>query len=900
MVKFVSRAFIGTLIISIFSISAYASADFGDKFDSKLYLSGYAGTDLLGRADLIVPFWQQADRNAFIYGQSRVSNNDVDNELFSATPWTATAGLGYRQIVHGGSALLGGFVLADLSQSGRQGNYFWDISPGVEALGKVWDFRANGYFPVSDKRWEKIGFADQLNIPDTATFAGNDQFGNYVEIMKYQEIAPGGDAEIGRKLFKINNVLVKGYVGGYYFDTKGNGSITGGSARLTVQPSGFVELSANDTYDHVSHNTFMLGMRLRLNDIFSSKPQHDVIEDRDLSERLLDPIERNLGNLGSGSSMLANEGKYKIFGRQLEYDNVHFFDGNKTTDGKGTYEDPFSYKQYTQTTIDSIGGTNLDSAKSVIVDSNPRLYFNYGTYTGNPTSINLYDGQSMWGRTQNYAQAAPTNALPIISGQLNLPGNNTVDSLTILNSPLTAAKNLHEGEYFSGMFITGGNVTLSNDIIGALDSAHGYNEAINLSDQAGLALKNTTVYGYSEYPASSTFEDAYALYATDSAKIDSIENSTLQAMSTNGSAFGVEFDNVGDVTIGPITNSNFIGIGQNGYGEGLFAHSDTGSVNIAVGSAITNSSFYGNDSSNNKEGYGFDAEAAGNVNIGNIISTTPSQQTPTYSFTGSGRTAYGFFVSSDNGDINVGNISNYGFSASSSAGIAIAFDANPFTTLSAGGSVNIAKGGVIKNSSFSATATSGSARGLFVNAYQNITLGNLIATNYDDNLFYMKAMSNGASSYGVWLNSAYGAVTVGNISNYYFAATSPNSTAYGFRATSNNNPAPTTILTTTIGNIDNSKFLGQSGSSIGTGLVTNFNTNASASNTKTSIGTITNSSFSGLGNASSNSLQLNGLEVKVGGATYTDGSVLKNTLTSTNFTGKVCIKIDGGAPICSS
>jgi hypothetical protein len=601
MTKLYHRALTCTLLTSLFTLTAHAEVGVGDMFDSKLYVSGYVGNDLLGKADLIIPFLQQPDHTFFVYAQSRVSDNDENSDLFKVTPWTASSGLGFRQIVNGGSTMLGGFVLADLSQN-ESNKSLWDISPGIEALGTVWDFRANGYFPINKQTWEQDGFADQFHDYRYVRFTDHAQYDEWVKYRFSQEVAPGGDAEVGRKLFKINNVLVKGYIGGYYFDSKDAGGATGGSARLTVQPSEFVEFSANDTYDHATKNTFMLGMRLRLNDIFSGHPQHDVIEDHDVSARLLDPIERNLNSIGSASSLIAptnhrNHGNLnnslntsttnslssnshtELLGERLELDNIAFVNGNKTTNGSGTHDDPYSYSQ-------------IEQNKAADLQNYANIFINAGTYQ---TGKNLLTHQSIYGRTQNYAAPATGNDRPVVIGQLNLIDGKTADSIILHND---------SGKYATGVNITGSNVVLSNDEIGAQSNDLGYKTGVDIVANAHNAVVyNSTIYAYNVGLANTMDEiQATGIHMANGSSLV-VDNSTISATATtsayddnivyngNGVAYGIQADGqYNNITVQ--NSSNISATGTDIKGCILYGNDNANGYGILVGK-----NYMGNDNS---------------------------------------------------------------------------------------------------------------------------------------------------------------------------------------------------------------------------------------------------------------------------------------------------------------
>ncbi|KPJ67466.1 MAG: hypothetical protein AMJ43_04210 [Coxiella sp. DG_40] len=464
----------------------------------RVYLKGAVGKELLWQGDILVPLDLGNDKALFLYGQGRVSTlEDYDAfEPFDHAPWSGSLGIGSRRIY--GDRLLGAYVLGDYSEFSEGFNYF-DISPGIEVLGKAWDFRANGYFPVGKKSWTKEGWADEFGDYDFVRFKGHKEYDRWVRYDHYREVAPGGDAEVGRKLFKGKNTLVKAYLGSYYFDMKDNRDILGVSARITIQPLQYVTFSVNDTYDRQYHNTFMLGVRVRLNDIFSKYPEGKITEDKDLSVRLLDPVERNLGSLSDAASIPASKGKMKPEYYGLEHDNIWFFKrgtapkGHFQNIGTGTYEDP--YVGFDPAKV----GEVKDHEHDGVVDLFPLLYFDEGTYDlgvfENNHRFELPGGWGMYGRMNNYLEPAEGDHRALFIGGLDLKkGNNVLDSIRLENN--TEGNSSQEGQQDIGINIKGSDVYMNNISVGALNSNEGYTRGIWIEDANGVTLNRSQVYGY--------------------------------------------------------------------------------------------------------------------------------------------------------------------------------------------------------------------------------------------------------------------------------------------------------------------------------------------------------------------------------------------------------------------
>ena len=277
----------------------------------RVYFSGYAGIGLLGQGDILAPVYLTEDRVFAIYGQGRYA--PIAKEHGKYKTWTGSAGLLYRQIIPDIESVVGGYVLGDHSQA-RDGHKYWVVSPGIEVLGLTWDFRLNGYIPVGKKSWNKENWAQEFGNYSHMQFVGNNVYDH--KLSYYDEIGVGSDIEIGRKLFKFDNVLIKGYAQGYYHRANYNADVIGGGVKITLQPNNYITFSANYTYDNYQNNLFMLGAQVRLNDLFAnSNMANRSIEA--LPNRLFDLVDRSYGNIASGKTVPMVGGRSHDLGQML-------------------------------------------------------------------------------------------------------------------------------------------------------------------------------------------------------------------------------------------------------------------------------------------------------------------------------------------------------------------------------------------------------------------------------------------------------------------------------------------------------------------------------------------------------------------------------------------------------
>ena len=166
-------------------------------------------------------------------------------------------GGGYRQVTSADN-ILGGYFFVD-SNFTPNNNTFVTLSPGIESIGKVWDFHANAYIPVGNhKVTVKYITAFQQNNFSHETFLGHQEFS---PLYKTAEMTGAGlDAEVGYTLPWLNNLHA--FVGGYFFSMPQQiTNIKGAAGSIEYSVNQHLTVEAADTYDNLNNNTFRLGIR---------------------------------------------------------------------------------------------------------------------------------------------------------------------------------------------------------------------------------------------------------------------------------------------------------------------------------------------------------------------------------------------------------------------------------------------------------------------------------------------------------------------------------------------------------------------------------------------------------------------------------------------------------------
>ena len=411
----------------------------------RVYLSGYAGSSVVGQGDVLQPLMVRNARNLFAYFQGQYGYADED---WAKNPWSGSFGIGYRQIANN-AAVLGAYVLSDYNRT-TTNHSIWLISPGIEALGRVWEFRANGYFPISKHDWSTSGWADEYGNYNYINYSGHDQYD--AKLTFNEETGPGADAELGRTLFKIKNTVVTGLINGYYFHMRDNDDVRGGGASIEVRPNTYMKLSLDGSYDNYAHAEVMLGVQVSLYDLFSNGSK--VLNEQNLQRRLFEPLQRNFATLASGSDVRMTGGPRDQENRKnptptvsdegsIERSNIWFFNGSNPLPAAGnvggdvadgTYEHPYTRADFNQGKVKYIYDYTMANG-----DTNAYLYFSPGTYDAyNGTRhLEIFPGESLWGKMggdKAFQEPATGANRSIFSGGLQLDSNTSINNLLLQNN----------------------------------------------------------------------------------------------------------------------------------------------------------------------------------------------------------------------------------------------------------------------------------------------------------------------------------------------------------------------------------------------------------------------------------------------------------------------------------
>jgi hypothetical protein len=437
------------------------------------------GSATVGQTDLLLSLKGDERRNLYLDPQAAYGTDEQ---------WYTDLGLGYRWIQND-AAILGGYLFAGHSQVANQSG-FWIANPGVEALGSRWDARINGYIPIGG-RSDDLGVF-QLSQSSQFVFAAHtaNLVTTSVSGNKSQQIGDGVDARVGYQV--LRGLPLKAYLGAYYFSIPHTNNVRGGAAGLEYWFDQNVKVFANYTYDNLQHNTVVGGLAVSFGGVDESRA------DPSLSERLTDPVQRYLANLGHGSgipseTLLTNlrsitstrraslvPGALAGSALQPIVGNVAFFAQTGTPNNGGvnltlancTFENPCGPSDFSQTGVNTLNS----------LLPNTEMLFNGGTYnaTNGTAALTLSNGQGVFGTSTNYNTPASGTARPTFNGAFILSGNNTLDSIILNNSLATNTVAISS----SG----GQNLLIRNSSIGSPTS---YGAGMNLINANATLLQSS-------------------------------------------------------------------------------------------------------------------------------------------------------------------------------------------------------------------------------------------------------------------------------------------------------------------------------------------------------------------------------------------------------------------------
>lgn len=511
-----------------------------------------ASGGVIGGAESLIPVYGSRNNGIFFV--------DAGGQYDNHDAFLTSAGLGLRGILM--NQIVAAYLFSDYTRTNGNGTYFI-LNPGLEWMSLYWDAHINGYFPTSHrKQTYNRSLASTLGNYNFVRFSGHTQFDQLRT--QYGVVGNGIDAEVGYS-FPLNNLRSRVYAGGYHYAASHVSSINGVQVGFELP----IHRTKTLVFSGGNDNVFKLNGAITIRVYFGSTPNSLP---NDVSDRLVDPIPRHLGTLNTAASIPSQ----KLVQKQLipVRQNIWFFlPGTSTasglTDDQGTFEHPSV--GINQNIVNSIGA----QAPNAIFYFAPGQYFPIATPTPMPGTLTLVSGQSWWGREAGYIMPAQGTDRAVLNGGLQLPGDNLLDSLQIVNGTVPTTFSSIIGVNVLG---TSGSVKLNNLNIIATDYSNNGALSILAQGSSPITVDNSTLNAVETNVNSNNGAEGIALVGANAVTVNhTIFNSNNTG---NGGAYGifVEPPLIGTPTL--TVNNSTLNISDNGaQSVGIFVLGGSASIN---------------------------------------------------------------------------------------------------------------------------------------------------------------------------------------------------------------------------------------------------------------------------------------------------------------------------------
>jgi len=398
------------------------------------YDKGYSSLDLF-----ISPFSQ---KDALIFF-------DLRGHRFTGGKFATNAGLGFRYPHLDTGFAYGVNVFYDYRRSNDTN--LNQLGVGAEALGRIWSFRANGYFPtgkrVIDRKYSFHRFSGHnLHIKE-----------------KSKRSLTGVDAEAEARIYSHQFAKVFLAAGSYYYNGKHNRNAIGGKARLTGRFFDLGSLSAIASYDRLfGFNfqgevglSFALGGKRKILKNNSLRPSTEACHYAEQMANTLDyPVQRN------EIIVIAKQKQTLVAKDPTTRAPLYFVHVNNTNSfvGSGSFKSPYN------TLLSAQNGSKPGDFIYVNVGD--------GTFINMDRGITLQNLQKFLGSGMDHPVGTSKGAIiipamtpgkkPAITN-VNLLGN----GINLANSNMVAGFNI-VGPSGHGIFASGissGSIIKQNDIV---------------------------------------------------------------------------------------------------------------------------------------------------------------------------------------------------------------------------------------------------------------------------------------------------------------------------------------------------------------------------------------------------------------------------------------------------
>ena len=198
------------------------------------------------------------DGQILTFTDLRFVGDDADGREFNA-------GIGARRVSDDGSYILGGYGFFDRRRS-PTGALYSQLTAGTEILTQNWDFRFNGYIPLSQAQ---VIARDSVALPSTLSLSGTGLVasGGRATSEAIEHPMAGLDFEIGRKLPFLDATWfsdTRAYAGAFHFDAEDVRPMDGFRFRIETAPLSWLRFGAEHQQDNIRGETDFVEARIRI------------------------------------------------------------------------------------------------------------------------------------------------------------------------------------------------------------------------------------------------------------------------------------------------------------------------------------------------------------------------------------------------------------------------------------------------------------------------------------------------------------------------------------------------------------------------------------------------------------------------------------------------------------
>jgi len=378
------------------------------------------------------------------------------------------AGLVHRRLIGDGTRSIGASLFLDHRNAYDQN--FYQVGFGIESLGEVVDFRANGYLP--------LGKDTSDPLPGTITNARYAGRNLWLDGLRAQALK-GFDAEVGGPLPLLEQ-LVKGFIGVYHFQNEGSEDVWGVQGRFEARVNHQLRLHLALTHDGTFGNMAVLGVGLYWPSLARDRNDGQFF----VADRFSEPVQRNQNIVVAKQQELTTFAAEYSDGSLIDFAHVS---SSAIPGGDGSVENPYQ----------SLGQAQAGSAPRSIIFAHANSIFN-----NDP--IALQDGQQFLGEGVDHFLATrlgtvllPTATDPDLISEVPVMQGFVGNGVTLANNNVISGFTIRGG---TGSGIVGNNIanvtidevlvesnlgdgialTQTTGVINVIDSRSGYNDGTGL------------------------------------------------------------------------------------------------------------------------------------------------------------------------------------------------------------------------------------------------------------------------------------------------------------------------------------------------------------------------------------------------------------------------------------